>query len=67
MDRFRVRALEKLLHTPSEKYELVRQTLLKKYELLLKGVIKYDKITDITLYKEKIHFHLTKEYFGTTH
>ena len=33
---------------------LIIKTLLKKYSLLLKGAIKYDKIADIKEYKEKI-------------
>ena len=52
MDRFRVKSLEKLVDT--EKKEIVRSILGKKYKLLLKGAIKYDKITDIKEYEEKI-------------
>lgn len=60
MDRFRVRALEKLLLKESEKNELVRHELLLKYDLLLKGALKYDKIADINIYKEKINIHQQK-------
>jgi glycosyltransferase involved in cell wall biosynthesis len=59
MDRFRVVALEKLFCDKSIKSpikSLLKQELLKKYELLLKGAIKYDKIQDI-LYKRKIEFY----------
>ena len=60
MDRFRVKSLEKLL-----KYEfqserlgleksLVIDVLRKKYKLLLKGAIKYDKIADIKIYEKRL-------------
>lgn len=52
MDRFRVLALEKLLS--SDKKELIQTKLLQKYKLLLKGALKYDKMTDIKIYKGKI-------------
>jgi len=52
MDRFRVRALEKLME--SSKKDTVQETLVKKYKLLLKGAIKYDKISDIKEYEGKI-------------
>lgn len=61
MDRFRVIALEKLLADSnvisSKIRNLLITTLLQKYSLLLKGAIKYDKITEISQYKEKINFH----------
>jgi len=67
MDRFRVIALEKLLEYefPSATWELeklnrkdiVIETLLKKYRVLLKGAIKYDKISDIKEYEEKIKYY----------
>ena len=46
MDRFRVKALEKLLDLEllGAKKELVINTLLHKYTLLLKGAVKYDKM-----------------------
>ena len=52
MDRFRVKALEKLVK--SNKKEIVIETLIQKYRVLLKGAIKYDKISDIKEYEEKI-------------
>jgi glycosyltransferase involved in cell wall biosynthesis len=54
MDRFRVQTLHKILPYAHHKRELVIQTLLKKYEVLKKGAIKYDKIADIDLYEQKI-------------
>ncbi|WP_304542836.1 glycosyltransferase family 2 protein [Sulfurimonas microaerophilic] len=56
MDRFRVVSLEKLLKitTSQEKTSKIKEELLKKYELLLKGAIKYDKIHDISIYRDKI-------------
>jgi hypothetical protein len=36
---------------------LVRQELLKKYNLLLKGAIKYDKMSDIKKYENRIKFY----------
>jgi len=55
MDRFRVRALEKLVD--SNKRERVIQTLLQKYALLLKGAIKYAKIAEIKEYEGKIQYY----------
>ena len=52
MDRFRVKSLEKFVN--SEKKERVRKTLVKKYQLLLKGALKYGKMAEIQKYKEKI-------------
>ncbi len=56
MDRFRVLSLEKLLQLTIEqkKIEKIHQELLKKYQLLLKGAIKYDKIHNISNYREKL-------------
>jgi len=59
MDRFRTQALEKLLQQMQdsherEKYELVRQELLRKYALLLKGARKYDKMADIKFYEKRV-------------
>lgn len=61
MDRFRIKALEKLLmqNLSKTQKDLVIAMLLKKYELLLKGAIKYDKIQDIQYYQSKIE-HLKK-------
>jgi len=52
MDRFRVQALEKLLD--SDKKVMVKENLVKKYLLLLKGALKYDRMSDIENYKKKI-------------
>ena len=52
MDRFRVKSLEKFME--SEKKEEVKGILLQKYRLLLKGAIKYDKMSDIKAYEGKI-------------
>ena len=63
MDRFRIQSLEKLLHVESltqVKKRLVIDILIKKYELLLKGAIKYDKISFINLYGKKIEFYKNK-------
>jgi len=67
MDRFRVIALENVPYEISSQAEndynlsfrattrnLIKQTLVKKYKLLLKGAIKYDKIQDIKNYQEKL-------------
>jgi glycosyltransferase involved in cell wall biosynthesis len=65
MDRFRVIALEKLLADSkgisSEMQNLLSTTLLQKYRLLLKGAIKYDKITEKTIYEEKVNFHTQRQ------
>jgi len=55
MDRFRVIALEKLIE--SEKKEIVKNILIQKYKVLLKGALKYDKISDIKEYKEKLEIY----------
>ncbi len=52
MDRFRVVALEKLLDSIQK--ETAREVLMQKYELLLKGAIKYDKISDKLFYKKRL-------------
>lgn len=61
MDRFRVRALEKLLEIEVKKKDLIIDTLLQKYTLLLKGAIKYDRILEIKEYKSKIAFYKAKK------
>ncbi len=53
MDRFRVIALEKLL-TCEDKEQQIKEILIQKYKLLLKGAIKYDKMQDINNYQEKL-------------
>ena len=54
MDRFRVKALEKLLEKGNRYKDLIIDTLLQKYTLLLKGAIKYDRTLEIKEYKSKI-------------
>ncbi|WP_428737110.1 glycosyltransferase [Sulfurimonas sp.] len=56
MDRFRVVTLEKLLQITKQhqKIEIIKLEAQKKYNLLLEGAIKYDKIQSIQYYKEKI-------------
>ena len=53
MDRFRVLALENLFKN-NIKESLVKGELIKKYTLLLKGAIKYDKIHDIKIYEKRL-------------
>ena len=53
MDRFRVIALEKLFEN-NIKISLVKNELIKKYTLLLKGAIKYDKIQEIKIYEKRL-------------
>jgi len=61
MDRFRVIALEKLLDNSfvldKQRREEVRETILKKYNLLLKGAIKHKRGLDIKEYEKKILFY----------
>ena len=52
MDRFRVKSLEKFID--SQMKETVKDILLQKYRLLLKGAIKYDKMSNIKEYERKI-------------
>lgn len=55
MDRFRVQALEKLLHVLSSDLVMrVKKELVKKYTLLLKGAIKYDRMTEIKIYEKRL-------------
>ncbi|MEA3228307.1 MAG: glycosyltransferase family A protein [Campylobacterota bacterium] len=54
MDRFRVIALEKLLQKEGEKDDTIIEMLLKKYRVLLKGAIKYNKTTEIQIYQDRI-------------
>jgi glycosyltransferase involved in cell wall biosynthesis len=53
MDRFRVVALEKILELSKDedKQSVIKEELIKKYTLLLKGAIKYDKMPDIKKYE----------------
>ena len=57
MDRFRVMALKNLLKNQPSRRELIVETLIQKYGLLLKGAIKYDKMSSICDYQDKIHFY----------
>ena len=58
MDRFRIITLEKLLidekRLTDTKRPLIKEELLKKYILLLKGAIKHNKRVDVKIYEEKI-------------
>ncbi len=55
MDRFRVKALEKLLRSNLDNKMLdLKNELIKKYTLLLKGAIKYDKLFDIQIYEKRL-------------
>lgn len=56
MDRFRVLTLEKLLQEKLDldKREKILQELQKKYTLLLKGAIKYEREDEIQKYKQKL-------------
>ncbi len=63
MDRFRVIALEniffhfKFQQETKDLKKSLKNTLIQKYKLLLHGAIKYDKITDIKIYKERLKFY----------
>jgi len=52
MDRFRVRALEK--HLDGEEDAIVRQELIRKYKLLEKGAVKYNRADDFEIYRVRI-------------
>lgn len=58
MDRFRVQTLEKLLlgleKQDLEIFALILNELIKKYSLLLKGAMKYDRQTDAAFYRKRI-------------
>ena len=55
MDRFRVKALEKLLRSNLDNKMLdLKNELIKKYTLLLKGAVKHDKLFDIQIYEERL-------------
>ena len=59
MDRFRTRALEKLLklNDSAWKNKLILQTLIKKYGVLAQGSEKRGKIIEAKTYKEKFQIH----------
>ena len=52
MDRFRVIALEK--HIDGEFDDIVRRELLKKYELLSRGAVKYNRLDDVEIYRVRM-------------
>jgi glycosyltransferase involved in cell wall biosynthesis len=55
MDRFRVLTLQKLLkEANNQQKEMIKKELLKKYSLLYKGALKYDKIAEINLYARQM-------------
>ena len=53
MDRFRVISLENIFKN-NIKESLVKDELIRKYTLLLKGAIKYAKIQDIKIYEKRL-------------
>ena len=55
MDRFRVKALEKLVE--SNYKDVVIDTLIEKYRVLLKGAIKYNRDSDIKEFENKIDYY----------
>jgi len=58
MDRFRIMTLEKILpHANKKQKKIIKKELIQKYKLLLKGSVKYDKISDINLYTRLIIEH----------
>ncbi len=58
MDRFRVRALEKL-HTVYSSDKDIIETVLKKYELLLKGALNNEKYDDAEFYEGRLRYFKT--------
>ena len=57
MDRFRVLTLERILKNSSEEQKrLIREELIKKYILLKKGAVKYNKALYIKLYESKLNY-----------
>lgn len=58
MDRFRVISLEKIFDDADDaQKKLIKEELVKKYTLLKKGALKYDKISDIKFYEEKLQLY----------
>ena len=55
MDRFRVLSLEKLLNIDSQNKQLILNELVEKYELLLKGAFKYNRLIEAKYYRQKIN------------
>ncbi len=60
MDRFRTLSLEKLLKKQMKNEAMILDMLLKKYRVLLKGAVKYERAVEITKYIEKIKFYENK-------
>ena len=54
MDRFRVKALEKLNLKDKNQQKMVHEMLLKKYKLLLKGALKHKREEESKIYEQKI-------------
>ena len=55
MDRFRVKSLEKLLKSNTENRIItLKNELIKKYTLLLKGALKHDRFRDINIYEKRL-------------
>jgi glycosyltransferase involved in cell wall biosynthesis len=54
LDRFHIYTLEKLLSLKSCYKDEIKEVILKKYKLMLKGAIKYNKDDEIIQYKNKI-------------
>jgi len=54
MDRFRVLALEKLLSRNPIESDMLMQTLLQKYRILLQGAKKHNRTLDIQKYEDKL-------------
>ena len=52
MDRWRVKSLHKVFNTSYS--DAVLETLIKKYQLLRKGAMKYDKIASLNLYEKQL-------------
>jgi glycosyltransferase involved in cell wall biosynthesis len=54
MDRFRVKALEKLFKYHNLEKQLIKSVLIEKYSVLLIGAKKHDRIQDINNYEKKL-------------
>lgn len=54
MDRFRCRSLEKILNKGGINSNLIKETLISKYRLLLKGAKKHNRLSDVKKYEYKI-------------
>jgi glycosyltransferase involved in cell wall biosynthesis len=55
MDRFRLKSLQKVIHLYSgKKQQHIREVIVRKLHLLLKGAIKYGRIQDIKYYEDNL-------------